>query len=112
MYILLLNSFLLTLVKVSYASLLTTLEMCLCFFFDRDAMHSRPWCSSGMRWNNIVACILLLKLPFVYYNALSRMRLRTYSNISYYIVDVKYPIDSRKLPITGYFFLFNPLGSI
>ena len=43
-----------------------------------------------MRWNNIVACILLLELPFVYYNALSRMRLRTYSNVFYCVVDVRY----------------------
>ena len=75
-------------------------------------MHSYPWCSNGMRWNDIMACILLLKLPFVHYNALSRIRLRTYSNVSRYVVDVRHQIDSRKLLITGYFFLLNPLGSI
>ena len=75
-------------------------------------MHSRPWCSNGMRWNDIIACILLLELPFVHYNALSRMCPRTYSNVSRCIVDVGYQIDSRKLPITGYFFLFDPLRSI
>ena len=53
-------------------------------------MHSHPWYSNGMRWNDIMACILLLELPFVHYNALSRMRPRTYSNVSYYIVDVRY----------------------
>ena len=65
-----------------------------------------------MRWNDIVACILLLKLPFMHYNALSRMRLRTYSNVSRYVVDVGYQIDSRKLPITSYFFFFDPLRLI
>ena len=75
-------------------------------------MHSHPWCSNGMRWNDIVACTLLLELPFVHYNALSRMRPRTYSNISRCVVDVGHQIDSRKLPIAGYFFLFDPLGSI
>ena len=65
-----------------------------------------------MRWNDIMACTLLLELPFVHYNALSRMRPRTYSNVSRYVVDVEYQIDSRKLPITSYFFLFDPFGLI
>ena len=59
-----------------------------------------------------MVCILLLELPFMHYNALSRIRPRTYSNVSCCVVDVRYQIDSRKLLITGYFFLFNPLGLI
>ena len=90
MYIFLPSSLSLTLAKVSCASLLTTLEMCPCFSFDRDAMYSRPWCSNGMRWNDTVVCILPLELPFVYYNALSRMRPRTYSNVSRCVVDVRH----------------------
>ena len=90
MHIFLLSSLSLTLAKASCTNLLTTLETCLRFSFNRDAMHSRPWCSNGMRWNDITVCILLLKLPFVHYNALSRIRPRTYSNISRCIVDVGY----------------------
>ena len=90
MHIFLPSSLPLTLAKASYANLLTTLETCLCSSFNRDAMHSRPWCSNGMRWNNTTVYILLLELPFVYYNALSRMRPRTYSNVSRYIVDIGY----------------------
>ena len=51
-------------------------------------MHSRPWCSNSMRWNDIAVCILLLELPFMHYNALSRIRPRTYSNVSCCVVDV------------------------
>ena len=90
MYIFFSSSLLLTLAKAFCASLLTTLGMCPCFFFDRDAMHSHPWCSNGMRWNDTMVCILLLKLSFMYYNALSRMCSRIYSNVSCYIVDVGY----------------------
>ena len=75
-------------------------------------MHSYPWYSNGMRWNNTAVCTLLLELPFVHYNALSRIRPRTYSNVSRYVVDVGHQIDSQKLPIASYFFLFNPFGSI
>ena len=53
-------------------------------------MHSHPWCSSGMRWNNTMVYLLLLELPSVYYNALSRIYLYTYSSISRYVVDVGY----------------------
>ena len=112
MHIFLPSSLSLTLAKASCVNLLTTLETCPYFSFDRDAMHSYPWCSNGMRWNDTAVCILLLKLPFVHYNALSRMRPRTYSNVSCYVVDIRHQIDSRKLPITSYFFLFDPLGSI
>ena len=90
MYIFLLSSLPSILAKASYANLLTTLETCPCFSFDRDAIYSCPWCSNGMRWNDTAVCILLLELPFVYYNTLSRMRPRTYSNVSRYIVDVGY----------------------
>ena len=103
MHIFLSNSLPLALAKVSYTSLLTILKTCPCFSFNRDAMHSYPWCS--MRWNDIIACILLLKLSSIHYNALSRIRLRTYSNVFHYIVDVRHQIDSRKLLITSYFFL-------
>ena len=112
MYIFLPSSLPLTLAKASYANLLTTLETCPCFSFDRDAMHSYPWCSNGMRWNDTTVCTLLLKLPFVYYNALSRMCPRTYSNVSCYVVDVGHQIDSQKLLIAGYFFLFDPFRLI
>ena len=56
--------------------------------------------------------ILLLKLSFIYYNTLSRIRPRTYSNISYYIVNARYQINSQKLSITSYFFLSNPFRLI
>ena len=112
MHIFLPSSLSLTLTKVSCVNLLTTLETCPCFSFDRDAMYSHPWCSNNMRWNNTTVYILLLKLPFMYYNALSRIRPRTYSNISRYIVDIRYQINSQKLSITSYFFLFNPFGLI
>ena len=78
----------LILAKASCANLLTTLETCSCFSFDRDAMYSCPWCSNGMRWNDTTVCTLFLELPFVHYNALSRMRPRTYSNVSCCVVDV------------------------
>ena len=84
------NSLPLILAKAFCANLLTTLETCPCFSFNRDAMRSRLWYSNGMRWNNTMGCILLLELPFMYYNALSRIRPRTYSNISRYVVDVGY----------------------
>ena len=90
MYISLPSSLPLILAKAFYANLLTTLETCPCFSFNRDAMRSHPWYSNGMRWNNTTGYILLLKLSFVHYNALSRMRSRTYSNISRYVVDVGY----------------------
>ena len=75
-------------------------------------MYSRPWYSNGMRWNNTTVYILLLKLPFVHYNALSRIRPHIYSNVSCCVVDIRHQIDSRKLPITSYFFLFNPFRLI
>ena len=53
-------------------------------------MHSHPWCSSGMRWNDTMVYTLLLELPFIHYNALSRMRLRTYSSISRCVVDIRH----------------------
>ena len=90
MHIFLPSSFLLILAKVSYANLLTTLETYLYFSSNRDAIYSYPWYSNGMRWNNTIGYILLLKLPFIHYNALSRMRSRTYSNVSRYVVDVRY----------------------
>ena len=90
MYISLPSSLPLTLAKASYANLLTILETCLYFSSNRDAMRSRPWCNNGMRWNNIIGYILLLKLPFIHYNILSRMYLRTYSNVSRCVVDVRY----------------------
>ena len=49
MYIFLPSSFSLTLAKVSYANLLTTLETCLYFSSDRDAMRSYPWYNNSMR---------------------------------------------------------------
>ena len=112
MYIFLPNSLFLTLTKVSYTSLLTTLEICPCFSFDRDTMHSYPQYSNSIRQNNIIACILLLKLPFIHYNTLSRICLYTYFNVSCYVMDVRYQINSQKLLITSYFFLFNPLRLI
>ena len=74
-------------------------------------MRSHPWYSNSMRWNDTTGCILLLKLPFIHYNALSRMRPRIYSNVSCCVVDVGYQIDSRKLSIASYFFL-DPFGLI
>ena len=112
MHIFLPSSLPLALTKVSCTSLLTTLETYPCFSFNRDAIYSYPQYSNSMRQNDIIACILLLKLPFIYYNTLSRIRLRIYSNIFHYIVDVRYQIDSQKLPITSYFFLFNPFRLI
>ena len=105
MYTFLPNSPLLVLTKVSYTNLLTTLETCPYFFLGRDATHSYPQYSNSMRWNNTIVYILLLKLLFMYYNALSRIYLYTYSNVSHYVVDIKHQINSRKLSITNYFFL-------
>ena len=90
MHIFLPSSLPLTFTKASYANLLTTLETCPCFSFNRDAMHSYPWYSNGMRWNDTIVCTLLLELPFVHYNALSRIRPRIYSNVSRCVVDVRH----------------------
>ena len=111
MHIFLSSSLPLTLAKVSCANLLTILETYPCFSFDRDAMHSYPWYSNGMRWNDTMGCILLLELPFMYCNTLSRICSHTYSNVSRCVVDIRYQIDSRKLLITNYFFL-DPFGLI
>ena len=90
MYIFLPSSLPLTLTKASCANLLTTLETYLCFSSNRDTMRSHPWCSNSMRWNNTTGYILLPELLFIYYNALSRMRPRTYSNVSRCVVDIRY----------------------